>query len=162
VSHIQAFRSLLVVVLTIAGTASLADKAFAAPVVKLSGEGSMEFSAIGPSSFTLSGNASQLGKYTCCGEIVFVPGDKLGTLEGTGFAAIRSANGDLIVGAVTWHIDQDGNGQISFHWLDSVEFSDGTVVSSTGRFSTSRPAGAVSRTTTIKDGTSNIIAILIG
>jgi hypothetical protein len=43
-----------------------------------------------------------------------------------------------------------------------VQFSDGTVVSSTGRFIKSRPAGAVSKVRSITDGTSNIIAILIG
>ena len=44
----------------------------------------------------------------------------------------------------------------------SVEFSDGTVVFTEGRFVKSRPAGAVSRIKGITDGTSNIIAILIG
>ena len=160
--QVQVFRALLVLSWIMAATAILADQAFAAPVVKLSGAGSLTFQAGGTSSFTLSGTASQLGQYTCYGEIVFGPGAEPGTLEGTGVAAIASANGDLIVGDVSWHIDPDGTGQISFHWQDSVEFSNGDEVSSTGRFSTSRPAGAVSRTKTISDGTSNIIAILIG
>lgn len=57
----------------------------------------------------------------------------------------------------------DGIGQIAFSWRDSVQFSDSDDrVFNTGRFIKSRPAGAVSRTKTISDGTSNIIAILIG
>lgn len=85
-----------------------------------------------------------------------------GTLEGEGVTVIQAANGDLLVGVVTWQIDAEGNGHIAFSWRDSVEFSNGIIVSSTGRFLNSRPAGAVSRLRTISDGTSNIIAILIG
>jgi hypothetical protein len=83
-------------------------------------------------------------------------------LKGQGVAVIEAANGDLLVGVVTWQIDANGNGQTAFSWRDSVEFSDGTVVFTTGRFVKSRPAGAVSRIKGITDGTSNIIAILIG
>jgi hypothetical protein len=72
---------------------------------------------------------------------------------------IEAANGDLIVGIVTWQIDADGNGEIAFSWRDSVEFSDGTVVSSTGRFTKLRPAGAVSKTKSITDGSSNTVVI---
>lgn len=160
--HFQIFRLPLVIIaiLTIAGI--YAESTSAAPVVKLSGEGSMEFSTDGPAPFVLQGNASHFGKYICYGEVEFSPGAEPGTWEGEGVAVIRAANGDLIVGIVTWQINANGNGQTAFSWRDSVEFSDGAVVSSTGRFTSSRPAGAVSKLKAITDGTSNIIAILIG
>jgi len=162
-NHFKTFCCLPLVMIVIVITTGIdAKTASATPVVKLKGEGAIELSNEGPSSFVLKGNASHLGKYTCYGEVEFLPGAEEGTLEGAGVAVIRAANGDLIVGIVTWQIDADGNGQIAFSWRDSVEFSDGNVVSSTGHFIKSRPAGAVSRLKSINDGTSNIIAILIG
>ena len=47
----------------------------------------------------------------------------------------RAANGDLLVGEVTWDIDPGGDlrsSRIIFHWRDFVELSDGTIVASTG------------------------------
>lgn len=158
----ETFRLPLVITVILTAAGIYANSTSAAPVVKLSGEGSIAFSIDGPSPFVLQGNASHFGKYACYGEVEFSPGAEAGTFEGEGPAVIRTANGDLIVGIVTWQINADGTGQTAFHWRDSVEFSDGAVVSSTGRFTTSRPAGAISKLTTIKDGTSNIIAILIG
>jgi hypothetical protein len=160
--HFQTFRTLLVVIAILTAAGIFTESTSAAPVVKLSGEGSIELSTDGPSPFVLQGNASHLGKYMCYGEVELLPGAEAGALEGQGPAVIQAANGDLIVGIVTWQIDADGNGQTSFSWRDSVEFSDGAVVSSTGRFTSSRPAGAVSKVRTISDGTSNIIAVLIG
>ncbi|MFS8085613.1 MAG: hypothetical protein ACMG6H_08285, partial [Acidobacteriota bacterium] len=152
----------LLVIAIFAAFAIFAGSVFAEPIVKLDGKGTIALSTSGPSSFELMGTASHLGKYTCYGEVDFGFPDENGMIEGDGIAVIRAANGDLIVGLVTWEIDEDGTGQIAFSWRDYVEFSDGTVVSSTGRFIKSRPAGAVSRFKTISDGTSNIIAILIG
>jgi hypothetical protein len=161
--HLLTFSRLpLVIIAILIATGIYAESASAEPVVKLTGEGSIELSTDGPSPFVLQGNASHFGKYTCYGEVEFSPGTEAGTLKGEGVAVIRAANGDLIVGIVTWQVDADGNGQTAFSWRDSVQFSDGAVVSSTGRFIKSRPAGAVSRLRTITDGTSNIIAILIG
>ena len=159
----KTFSSLcLIVIALLAVTTFCSQIASAAPVVKLTGEGFLELSNDGLSPFLVEGTASHLGKYICSGEIDFSPGAEPGSLDGEGIAVIRAANGDLIVGIVTWQIDADGDGQIAFSWRDSVQFSDGTVVSSTGRFITSRPAGAVSKSRSITDGTSNIIAILIG
>jgi hypothetical protein len=160
-NYSKTFRGRLMLISSLAACALFAASAFATPVVKLSGEGLVEVSATGSSPFTLSGNASHLGTYECYGEIEFVRSEE-GTLTGSGIAVIRAANGDLIVGVVSWQSDINGTGQISFSWRDSVEFSDGSVVSDTGRFIDSRPAGAISRLKMISDGTSNIIAILIG
>jgi len=160
--HFQTFRLPLVILAILTAAGIFAESTSAAPVVKLSGEGSIELQTDGPSPFILQGNASHFGKYTCYGEVEFSPGPQAGSLVGEGPAVIRAANGDLIVGIVTWQVDANGNGQTAFHWSDSVQFSDGAVVSSTGRFTTSRPAGAISKLKTITDGTSNIIAILIG
>ena len=64
---------------------------------------------------------------------------------------------DLLVGVVEWDADAEGDGlrtsHIHFSWRDSVQFSDGTVVDSTGRFVKDRPPGLV---------VIAIIAILIG
>src|SRR5262245_17480210 len=155
--HSQTSRLRLIIIALLIAAALAADHTAAPRVIKLSAEASLELATDGPSPFVVAGNASHLGRYICYGEIEFSPGAEAGSLEGEGVAAIQAANGDVIVGIVTWQIDADGNGQIAFHWSDSVEFSDGTVVSSTGRFTRSRPAGAVSNTTSIKDGTSNTI-----
>ena len=152
----------LIVIALLAVVTICPQSALATPVVKLTGEGFLELSNDGSSPFVLEGTASHLGKYVCSGEVDFSPGAEADSLDGEGVAVIRAANGDLIVGIVTWQVDANGDGQIGFSWRDSVQFSDGTVVSSTGRFIKSRPAGAVSKVRSIKDGTSNIIAILIG
>src|SRR5437762_1902982 len=117
----------------------------AEPAVKLAGQGTLEFNTEGPSGFVLDGNASHLGKYTGRGEVEFMPGEDEGTFEGLGVVALKAANGDRIVGIVTWFVDADGAGQIEISWRDSVTFSDGTVVASTGRFAKSRPAGVATR-----------------
>jgi len=159
----KTFHGLRFMVMAIFSAFSIVEgSVYAEPVVKLNGSGTIAVSSDGPSSFALHWNASHLGKYTCYGEVEFgFPGEN-GTIEGDGIAAISAANDDLIVGIVTWEIDGDGTGRIAFSWRDSVEFSEGTVVSSTGRFIKSRPAGAVIRFKAITDGTSNIIAIRIG
>ncbi len=151
--------ALLAVFLALFGMCAVHGSAQSA--VKLSGGGSLAFNPGGISPFVLSGTASHLGRYNCFGEVAFVPGAQ-GSLDGSGVAVFQAANGDRIVGVVTWHIDAAGNGSVAFHWADYVQFSGDRVFQSTGRFATSRPPGAVSSTRLIKDGTSNIIAILIG
>ena len=145
------------VLLTFFGLSAYA--AFAQSPVKLKGEGTIDFSTEGPSSFAFSGTASHLGQYRCHGEIVLNSHD--GAMDGVGGVAVfEAANGDLLVGIVALTTDADGIGQIRFSWRDSVRFSNGTTVYSTGRFVSSRPPGAVS---TIKAQPGNgIIAILIG
>jgi hypothetical protein len=111
-------------------------------------EATFHASTDGPSTFVLAGTAPHFGKFASYGEIAFRPGE----LEGVGVAVLEAANGDLIVGVVSCHLDASGVGQIHFSWRDSVEFSDGTVVSNTGRFVRHLPPGVVIA----------IIAILIG
>jgi hypothetical protein len=109
--------------------------------------GTVDILAEGPTPFSLSGNASHLGKFTAHGEVEFVPGEDAGSLEGAGVAVFEAANGDLLVGNVSWQVAADGDefrtSQIHFSWSDSVEFSDGTVVANTGRFIDDRPPGLV-------------------
>ena len=74
-----------------------------------------------------------------------------------------SANGDLLVGVATCTLNDDGTGELAFSWRDSVEFSDGSVVSSTGRFMRTRPPGVTTALKFRGSGDENgIIAILIG
>jgi len=118
-------------------------------------QGTIDFSAEGPSPFSMSGTASHLGRFTATGEVEFVPGEGSTALHGAGPVVFEAANGDLLVGIATMDADAEGAGGIHFSWRDSVEFSDGTVVSSTGRFedAANRPPGLV---------VIAIIAILIG
>ena len=119
--------------------------------------GTIDFSDEGPAPFTLAGNASHLGKFTAYGEVEFVPGEEEGTLVGEGVAVFTAANGDLLVGTVSWDVANDGDelrtSSLAFHWADSVTFQDGTTVSNTGRFIDDRPPGLV---------VIAIIAVLIG
>jgi len=120
--------------------------------------GTIDITAPGPViPFTLAGEASHLGQFTSRGEVVFTPGEEPGTLVGNGVVVLTAANGDLLVGVVTWDvgaIDSDfRSAGIHFSWRDSVTFSDNTVVNSTGRFVTERPPGLV---------VIAIIAVLIG
>ena len=136
--------------------------AFAESPVKLQGEGAITLSPEGPSKFAFSGTASHLGKYKCHGEISLSPDALPGSQNGSGVAVFEAANGDLLVGVVTMDTDANGDGQIKFSWRDSVQFSDGTVVSNTGRFVESRPPGAFATIHTNLLVVIAIIAILIG
>lgn len=138
--------------------------AFGTSPVQLKGGGAIDFSAGGLSSFVLGGTGSHLGRYTSYGEVAFAPGAEEGTFAGEGIAVIEAANGDLLVGVVKWQLDADGPGHVSFSWRDSVEFSDGTIVRSTGRFAESRPPGAALNYIVVRYPTTGlgIIAILIG
>ena len=127
------------------------------PVKLTKFEGAIDLWAEGPMPFTLSGTASHVGKFKSYGEVVFAPGEEAGTLVGTGPVVLEAANGDLLVGVVTWEVSAaDGDfraAHMHFSWRDAVEFSDGTVVANTGRFVDDRPPGLVDIA---------IIAILIG
>jgi len=132
------------------------NSVFADPVIKLQKwQGTIDYVPDGLSSFTLEGTASHLGKFSAHGEITLLPGQEQGSLEGEGVVVFEAANGDLLVGVTTWQVDGDEIGQMSFSWRDSVELSDGSVVSSTGRFAEAedRPRGLV---------VIAIIAVLIG
>src|SRR5262245_4133907 len=122
--------------------------AFAESPIKLKKwTGTIDFSTDGITPFTLSGTASHLGRFDAYGEVEFVPGLVEGSLVGDGVVVFEAANGDLLVGVVTWNVDPGGGdfltSSIAFHWRDSVEFSDGTIVDSTGHFAEGRPPGLV-------------------
>lgn len=131
-----------------------ADKS---PVKLQNWQGSIDFDEDGVSPFTLEGTASHLGKFTAHGEVEFTPGEEEGTLLGEGVVVFTAANGDLLAGVVEWQVGGETNGArgagLHFSWRDSVQFSDGTVVASTGHFTKDRPPGLV---------VIAIIAILIG
>jgi hypothetical protein len=122
--------------------------------------GSVDFSTEKTSPFTLQGTQEHLGVFTANGEVTFRPGEAPGSLIGDGVAVFENANGDKLVGIVTWNADpEDAEGNrashIQFSWRDSVQFMDGRVVASDGQFANAenRPPGLV---------VIAIIAILIG
>jgi hypothetical protein len=92
--------------------------------------------------FTLSGTASHLGKFRSYGEVVFEPGEEPGTFVGRGPVVLEAANGDLLVGVVTWEVSDEA-ALMHFSWRDEVQFSDTTIVANTGRFVDDRPRGLV-------------------
>jgi hypothetical protein len=99
---------------------------------------------------TMSGVASHLGNFTGVGEVMLLPGVEPGSQIGSGVAVLTAVNGDQLVGVVTWEAGAEQNGtregSVRFAWRDSVTFSDGTVVSNTGRFVENRPPGLIIRT----------------
>lgn len=110
-----------------------------------------------PSPFTLQGTASHLGRFDAFGEVEFTPAHD-GGLDGSGVIAFTAADGSRLVGLVTWKVDAGGEvrrSEIDFAWRDTVTFSEGEVLHSTGRFAdaANRPRGLV---------VIAIIAILIG
>ena len=111
--------------------------------IKISGKGSITDVPGGPSILFSEGTASHLGRYVCYGEIDFVPGTEEGSRDGVGVAAFTAADGDLLVGVVTFHEGADGTSGIHFSWRDSVVFSDGSIARSTGRFVENRPPGLI-------------------
>jgi hypothetical protein len=126
--------------------------AIAQPQIKLNNwAGTIDFSADGPSAFTLEGTSSHLGRFTAYGEVDIV----LGEDSAQGVVVFEAANGDLLVGVTTWDVIDGDVAGLHFSWRDSVQFSDGTIVHSTGHFADAknRPSGLV---------VIAIIAILIG
>jgi len=121
--------------------------------------GTIDFVTEQPTPFELKGTVPDLGEYTATGEVTFHQGATPGTLLGEGVAVFVTTDGAKIVAVVTWPVDAESgdmrSGDIEFRWRDSVQFSDGTVVHSTGRFEDpdQRPPGLV---------VIAIIAILIG
>lgn len=120
--------------------------------------GMIDVTADNPVPFMLKGTASHLGKFEARGEVTFRPGETAGSLLGEGVVVFEAANGDLLAGVVAWGVASptpDGNAASSLHfsWRDSVEFDDGSVANSTGRFAHERPPGLV---------VIAIIAVLIG
>src|SRR5262245_61387231 len=147
----------LLAALTLFGTAP--RRAFAEGPIQLNKNfvGMLDVDEEGPLPFVLSGEAPHLGKFTAAGEVEFAPGQEPGSLVGAGVAVFTAADGDQLVGVVSWNIDPAAHDSaatsITFHWRDSVTFSDGSVVNSTGRFVDKKPPGLV---------VIAIIAVLIG
>lgn len=122
---------------------------FAESPVKLQKfEGRIDTTSRGPVvPFALQGEASHLGNFSSVGEVVFSPGQTPGTLIGNGVVVLQAANGDQLVGVVTWDVGAIENNNrpasIHFSWRDSIRMSDGTLVVNTGRFVDDRPQGLV-------------------
>jgi hypothetical protein len=147
-------RHVVTLVVLAAFFASSVTPALAQSAIKLQNwQGAIDFSSEGFSSFELAGTASHLGRFTGYGEVELLPGATAGSLAGDGVVVFEAANGDRLVGVTTWDVDAAEIGHLHFSWRDSVTFSDGTIVDSTGRFATERPPGLV---------VIAIIAILIG
>lgn len=107
--------------------------------------GTIDFSSEETATFALDGVASHLGKFTAYGELNLAPRDEEGIQRGEGVVVFKAANGDLLVGVISWVHDEEAQVGHFHHvsWRDSVQFNDGTVVSSTGRFIDDRPPGIV-------------------
>src|SRR2546427_76195 len=125
----KAVTAVVVVVLFARSTAPANAES---PVQLKKFEGAIDLQAPGPLPFVLTGNASRRGKFPSYGEVDFGPGPEPGSLVGEGGAVFEAANGDLLVGAVSWEVAA-GSGdfrtsRIHFSWRDAVTFSDGTVV----------------------------------
>lgn len=93
--------------------------------------------------FTVAGTTEVFGHYLAQGEATFGAGNEEGVLpDATGIAVVQAENGDQIVADV--FITQSGDRlDFTFHWRDSVTFSNGTTVSNTGAFVNQRPPGLV-------------------
>jgi hypothetical protein len=141
-------RKLISMVVLVAFLFRSGVPAYAESPVKMKNfRGTVDILADGPVPFALEGTASHLGNFQAQGEVEFGPGEEPGSLLGEGVVVFHAANGDLLVGVVTWDVDPtvDGLAQATIHfkWSDSVEFSDGTIVSNTGHFVECRPPGLV-------------------
>ena len=138
--------------------ASFPPVVLAESAVKLQNwRGAIDLSSAPITPFAIDGTASHLGEFSCHGEVVFLPGEVEGSLVGEGIAVFEAANGDLLVGVLTWDVDPAVDdfsvSRMHFSWRDFVELSDGTIVPSTGRFLQDRPPGLV---------IISIIGILVG
>src|SRR5262249_53273392 len=100
----------------------------------------------------LNGTAAQLGKFAAYAELEFEAPGAGGPYLGKGIVAFEAANGDMLVGEVSWTINADNSGELAFHWRDAVTLGDGTIVASSGRFAKRRPPGVVTRSVTKLSG----------
>jgi hypothetical protein len=118
--------------------------------------GSIKLSAT-PAPFSLIGQVAPLGLFKARGEVTFPRGLTEAASLGEGVIVLRVANGDQLVGITSWTLGPVRGEIRSFllhvSWRPSVQFADGTIAHSTGRFALDLPV----------DMTANgIIAILIG
>lgn len=121
--------------------------------------GAIDFEIGKTSTFQLNGTNSDIGDYVAEGEVTFQAGDEPDALIGAGVAVFTDTDGDQLVAELQWPLSAEQNdqreGDIEFHWRDSVTFTNGAVADSTGKFADEgiRPPGLV---------VIAIIAILIG
>ena len=152
----------VVSILMIAATPIQADKS-AVKMTKL--DGVVDLTTLGPSPYALAGIASHLGKFRASGEVEFGPGEEEGSMIGTGPVVFLAANGDRLVGVATWTVDPSEDSfsvaHVHFGWRDSVGFSDGTVVASTGHFIRDRPPGLVVVVSTQEQIRENVVTLII-
>ena len=141
VSSVRRFRTAAFAVLI--STASAATALAQSPVKVQAASGAVALSPGGTSPFVLEGTASHLGRFTARGEIELVSGQQPDSFVGEGIVVITAANGDLLAGVATFDLGEGGLGHVHFSWRDAVQFSDGTVVETTGRFVNQRPPGAL-------------------
>jgi hypothetical protein len=141
-----ALVALAIVALAALPPVATADQPLGTMKVKSS---SLTFGDDGLAILRMTGTAEELGNSACYGEIVFVPGEEEGTLDGTGVVAFTAASGELLVGVIAAEFDAvDLTLGFVIHWRDAVTFSDGTTVASTGRFVDHRPPGLRDRSVT--------------
>jgi hypothetical protein len=113
--------------------------------------------------FVFEGDASHIGQFTAVGEVRLEPGDEPGSIVGEGIVVFIAANGDLLVGDITWDLRSvDARGELRTKWRDSVRFDDGTVVHNTGRFVNERPPGALIAAEWVFVSTILILGIITG
>lgn len=94
----------------------------------------------GISQFSVTGTTAEFGRYLALGEATIFPGGEEGELDGEGIAVVQAENDDQIVAEVTLKVTDEGF-DITFHWRDSVTFSNGSTVSNTGAFVDNQPPG---------------------
>lgn len=127
------------------------------PLVLRDFEGSVQVQVGETVPFTLKGDAPVIGKFNAMGEILFAPGQTAGSLIGLGVIACKTPEGDVLVGQVRWDLSSMNAEHrlvaMQFNWKANVKTSNGTTLSSTGRFAHSRPGDMTAQ---------GIIAILIG
>lgn len=153
----------LIVTSLLTGPSPVRAEMSAVKMTKL--EGVVDLTHAGPAPYVLEGTASHLGKFRAFGEVVFTQGQEPGKLIGTGPVVFEAASGARLVGVATWKIDPSAGAvpvaDIHFAWRDSVEFSNRTVVTNTGRFVKARPPGLVVVVSREERTQGDLIALII-
>ncbi|MDR3687875.1 MAG: hypothetical protein P4L46_00750 [Fimbriimonas sp.] len=141
-----------------------APAAFAQTTSDLKASGAIQFTPTGISPLALTGTESLLNRFSCRGELHFTSTSKPGgAMVASGVVVMRALDGDQLVGLVSIKTDATGVGRIVFAWREAVQLSNGTILTSTGRFQNDLPDDAEKKVTT-KTSTVviAIIAVLIG
>src|SRR6058998_1732539 len=90
-------------------TCSVGPASAVSPIKIKNWTGTIDFTTGGPTPFHLAGTASHLGQFTD-GEMEFLPVPEDESLVGVGVAVLTAANGDQLVGVVTWDVDPEVDG----------------------------------------------------